>query len=578
MAIAERTLTSLPFNTEHLSTDLAVIGSGGAGLLAALTAARAAPGLKITLISKGAVGRSGCTIMTQGFNAALDPADSVDSHFKDMLEAGEFLNDQDLAWQLASDAPGMIRELEGSVGCFFDRCPDGRIQQLPFAGQSFNRKVHRGDETGLEIMSRLSEALSMTGIDEREDVRALDLLLDDNGSVAGLALLDMRRGIPLVLSAPVVIVASGGAPNMYRPSSAAKEKSGDGMAMCYRAGARFRDMEMMQFLSVGLVSGTSGHTGIPLEERMRYAGVHLLNTNGDRFMAQYDAQNMERAGRDQVVRAAYSEIRAGRGTASGGILLDARHLGRDRLEKDFAEIVSRARLLGQDPLTQPVEMAPTAHFQIGGVLIGSHGETNVPGLLVVGEDAGGVHGASWTGGNGVAESTVFGARAGIYAANLKTERQAGNCMGAQARRIHAQAFSCLQAGEGEDPFLLTRELQDVMWRYAGPVRDGPGIQRGLDKLSLLDSRAETLRVMGGRETNLAWQQAMDLRNLLTIGRAVLVSALARQESRGTHFRTDYPQRDEVWLRYVVLCYSHEGPVIETRPVRMTRISPGQVAP
>ncbi len=202
-------------SSEYLKTDLAIVGSGGAGLMAALHAARAAPDLKITLISKGMVARSGCTVMTQGFNAALNPADSVDSHFSDIVKAGQYLNDQNLAWQLASDAPAMIFELERQAGCFFDRNPDGRIQQLPFAGQSFDRKIHRGDDTGLEITGPLSEQLPAAHIDELEDVRALDLLLDSNGGVSGLALLDMHTGVPIVLQASVVVVATGGAPNIY---------------------------------------------------------------------------------------------------------------------------------------------------------------------------------------------------------------------------------------------------------------------------------------------------------------------------------------------------------------------------
>ena len=565
----------LPANTEFLKTDLAIIGSGGAGLMAVLQAARTSPELDITLVSKGLVGRSGCTIMTQGFNAVMNPADSFESHFQDMLKSGEYLNDQDLAWQLVNGAPDIIRDLEHHAGCYFDRGTDGLIEQLPFAGQSFDRKVHRGIETGLEIMGRMSEQLVTTRTHVLEDVRALDLIVDDNGGVAGLALLDTKRGIPLVLRATVVIVATGGAANMYRFASAAKEKTGDGMAMCYRAGAEFRDMEMMQFLSVGLVSGSSQHSGIPLEERLRYAGVYLENSMGERFMERYQPDVMERATRDQVIRACYQEIESGKGTAAGGILVDARHLGREILESSFSDIVARARLLGQDPVVQKVEMSPTAHFQIGGALIRSHGETNISGLLVAGEDAGGVHGASWIGGNGVAESTVFGARAGVYGAKLCRERNVSEPSMTQASEVFERDFAALARTSGDQPLRLNQALRDMMWLRAGPVRSAVGLQKGLAELDEIEARQDHLAIDGSLVANPLWQQALDLRNLLTVARLVLVSALAREESRGVHFRTDFPDRNDThWLRYVVLRKTPGGPVVDTRQVQTHRHLPG----
>jgi succinate dehydrogenase/fumarate reductase flavoprotein subunit len=559
---------------EDLAADLVVVGSGAAGIMAVLSAARADPKLQITLVSKGAIGRSGCSIMSQGFNAALDPADSLDAHFQDIVHAGEFLNNQELAWQLVQDAPDTVRKLESVMGCFFDRTPEGRIHQLPFAGQSFDRKVHRGDELGLEIMSCLTDQLYNTQTRLLEHTRALDLICDDHGGIAGLALLDTRKGEAMLMRTPVVIVATGGAANMYRPSSAAKEKAGDGMAMCYRVGAAFRDMEMMQFLSVGIVSQSSGHIGLPLEERLRYVGAYLYNTLGERFMEIYESETLERATRDQVVRACYQEIMAGRGTAAGGVFLDARHLGKKLLEEQFTEIVERARSLGQDPVVQPVELSPTAHFQIGGVIIDTDGASNIPGLLVAGEDAGGVHGASWTGGNGVAESTVFGARAGTHAATLCRQRQVAAPDKQRATEILNSVYAPLKQTGSEDPLLLSRAVRNLMWRKAGPVRNATGLSEALSELQDLEERLDGVSVRGSLIANPAWAQTLDVKNLIAVAKMLLVSARAREESRGVHFRSDFPSRNDAqWLRYIVSRIGADGPVTETMPVLTPRLVP-----
>ena len=238
---------------ERIDTDIAVIGSGGAGLMCVLHAATADPGLDITLLSKGAVGRSGCTRMVQGgYNVVLDPDDSLELHFADTLEGGKYLNDQQLAWTLVQDAPRVINELETRVGCFFDRRPDGRIHQKAFAGQAFDRTVHRGDLTGIEIMGRLRDQMFRLGPRELEDVRALDFVFDDQGELAGVTALDVRTGRFIVVRARVVVVATGGSATMYRIAAPAREKTGDGVAMCYRAGLEMRDMEMLQFHRPGL--------------------------------------------------------------------------------------------------------------------------------------------------------------------------------------------------------------------------------------------------------------------------------------------------------------------------------------
>src|SRR5215213_3861547 len=308
-----------------IDTDVAIIGSGGAGLMCVLHLAKNAPELDVTVVSKGAIARSGCTRMVQGgYNAVLDPADSLELHFRDTLEGGKYLNDQEMAWTLVNDAPRTIEELESRVGCFFDRTEEGRIRQKAFGGQNFDRTVHKGDLTGMEIMGKLLEQMERIQPRELGDTRALDLLFDGDGELAGLTVLDVMTGEVFVLRARVVVVAAGGPATMFRIAAPAREKTGDGVAMCYRAGLELRDMEMLQFHPTGLLAGESVLTGAVLEEGLRGAGARMYNAEGERFMQRYDPERMERSTRDVVSRASYLEIMAGRGTPRGGG--DAGHL------------------------------------------------------------------------------------------------------------------------------------------------------------------------------------------------------------------------------------------------------------
>jgi succinate dehydrogenase / fumarate reductase flavoprotein subunit/fumarate reductase flavoprotein subunit len=566
---------------ETITTDVAIIGSGGAGLMCALHAAAAAPDLEVTVISKGAVGRSGCTRMVQGgFNAVLDPGDSVDLHFRDTLKGGAFLNDQELAWTLVNDAPRVIHELETRVGCFFDRRPDGRIHQKAFAGQSFDRTVHRGDLTGIEIMGRLRDQMFRIGARELEDVRALDLLFDRQGELAGVTVLDVQTGAFAVIRARVVVVATGGSATMYRIAAPAREKTGDGVAMCYRAGLELRDMEMLQFHPTGLLVGSSRLTGAVLEEGLRGAGAYLYNGLGERFMARYDPERMERSTRDVVARSSYLEIMAGRGTEAGGVMIDISHLGAAEVERRFPGMVQRTRLIGHDLARGPVPVSPTAHFHMGGVIIDTDCRTAVSGLLVAGEDSGGVHGANRLGGNGVAESTVFGARAGDVAARLAKERQHRDPEAAQIAASIARACEPLQRERGPSPFAVTTALKDAMWEDCGLVRDRQGLTRVRERIDELTDQADRIAVPGPPRVNYAWQEALDVRNQLTVARTIVVAALAREESRGAHFRADFPEPDDAqWLRAIVVRRGADGqPELDMRPVALSRLQPEGAVP
>jgi succinate dehydrogenase/fumarate reductase flavoprotein subunit len=569
-----------PTEPDVVDTDVAVIGSGGAGLMCVLHVHAADPRLSVALVSKGAVGRSGCTRMVQGgYNAVLDPSDSIDAHFRDTLEGGKYLNDQELAWTLVNDAPRVINELETRVGCFFDRGPDGRIDQKAFAGQSFDRTVHRGDLTGIEIMGRLRDQMFRIGPRELEDVRALDLVRDKDGELAGLTALDWRTGHAMLIRARVIVVATGGAATMWKIAAPAREKTGDGVAMCYRAGLPLRDMEMLQFHPTGLLAGDSRLTGAVLEEGLRGAGAWLLNADGERFMSRYDAGRMERSTRDVVARASYTEIMSGRGTRLGGVHIDISHLGAEEVERRFPGMVARTRQVGQDLATGPVEVSPTAHFHMGGVIIDRDCRTEMAGLLVAGEDAGGTHGANRLGGNGVAESTVYGARAGDQVAREAAGRPLRDPDPEQvAASIHG-AYLPLHRESGPLPFPLTTELKELMWARCGVVRDRAGLLAARTALDRLSERVAAVRAPGPAAANYTWQEALDLVNQVTVARLVVESALAREESRGAHYRADFPERrDDAWLRYTITRRASDGsPELSTRPVETTRLVPAQEA-
>src|ERR1700719_250000 len=398
---------------ERATTDILILGSGGAGLFAALHAHRADPKLAIVVATKGLLGKSGCTRMVQGgYNVALNPGDSIERHFMDTIEGGKWLPHQELAWTLVSRAVERVRELENEIGCFFDRNPDGTLHGKAFAGQTFDRTVHKGDLTGIEIVNRLMEQVWARPIRRLEEHRAVALVPSKNGELAGVLMIDIRTGEFRFVAAQAVLLATGGGPTMYRYHTPSGDKSMDGLAMALRAGLPLRDMEMVQFHPTGLLAGPDTRmTGTVLEEGLRGVGGHLLDGAMRRFMGDYDAK-LERATRDVVSRAIYAEMKAGRTTPNGGVYIKMGHLGPAKVAKEFKGMVDRCRDCGFDLAGGLVEVVPTAHYFMGGVICSADTSTQWPGLFVAGEDASGMHGANRLGGNGVANSTVFGGIAG----------------------------------------------------------------------------------------------------------------------------------------------------------------------
>jgi fumarate reductase flavoprotein subunit len=562
-----------------IQTDILILGSGGAGLFAALHAHQANPELSITVAVKGLLGKCGCTRMVQGgYNVALAAGDSIERHFMDTIEGGKWLPDQELAWTLVTKAIERIHELENELGCFFDRNPDGTVHQKAFAGQTFDRTVHKGDLTGIEIINRLAEQVWSRGIARLEEHRAVELVKTaDGAALAGVLMIDMRTGEFVFVQAKAVLLGTGGGPTMYRFHTPSGDKSCDGLAMALRAGLDLRDMEMVQFHPTGLLAGAHTRmTGTVLEEGLRGAGGYLLGGDKQRFMGKYDPK-LERATRDIVSRSIFREMRSGNTTPNGGVYIQMSHLGAQNVRRQFKGMVERCADCGFDLAGGLVEVVPTAHYMMGGVMFRADSATRLHGLFAAGEDTGGVHGANRLGGNGVANSTVFGGIAGetmaAWVAREGSFRDPDREAIAASVAAHEKPFS-LPAG---DLGLLREELYGCMWDDVGILRTGAGLERALARLQALDD--ELARTgMDGRDRvfNLTWHDWMNLRNLIAVSRVIATAALAREDSRGAHFREDFPEAGPLAQSdYTVVRAAGAGLEIAREPVRFTRVKPGE---
>ena len=541
-------------------------------MLAALHVTTANPQARIVIAVKGLIGQSGCTRMVQGgYNCVLNSADSFDKHFDDTIKGGQFLNNQELAWALVNDSPDRIIELENRIGCLFDRNADGTIHQKPFAGQSFDRTVHKGDLTGIEIMSNLRDwVFEQPNVTVLEETRGLDFLTAGS-RVVGAVLLDNRRGRFIAVTAKATLSATGAGATMYHISSPSLEKAADGQAMAARLGAEFVDMEMMQFHPTGILAGNSIATGGLLEEGLRGAGARLYNALGERYMERYAPDKLERATRDVVSRSGYMEIMAGRGTPSGGVLIDATHI--KDVAKHFAGMVDRCREYGFDLVNDRVEVSPSSHYHMGGIRIDVDCRTNIEGLFAAGEDAGGVHGANRLGGNGVADSIVFGARAGDTMAEYIASAADGPAASAavslksQIQEICQRWLRPLERTTGENPFQLRDRLERVMWTKVGVVRNGKDMQEALPEIQEIRERIKYASgschpSREGSQSqppapalsiyNAPWNETINTENLSLHRRDAHPHALAREESRGAHYRSDFPTQKLDWLKNICM--------------------------
>ena len=564
---------------ERHDTDILILGTGGAGLFAALHAQKAAPNQRVTIAVKGLIGKCGCTRMVQGgYNVALNPQDSVERHFMDTIIGGKWLPDQDMAWRLVSTAVTRIHELENEIGCFFDRNPNGTLHQKAFAGQTFDRTAHKGDLTGIEIIGRLMEQVLSRPVEKLQEHRAIGLIPSQDGSaLAGVLFIDMRRGTFRLVRAKTVLMATGGGPTMYKYHTPSGDKTMDGLSMALRRGLALRDMEMVQFHPTGLLAGDETKmTGTVLEEGLRGAGGYLLNGDNKRFMFDYDNEG-ERATRDIVSRAIYEEMRQKRTSPYGGVYISMSHLGPEVVAKKFQGMVKRCADSGFDLASGLVEVVPTAHYLMGGIVVDVDTRTSLPGLYVAGEDAGGAHGSNRLGGNGVANSTVYG---GI----------AGDVMGVDATKMNAlhdvdetvldeelaRAIAPLSAKPGNIQDLRNR-LMNVMWDDVGVMRDASGIRRGIERIAALKLEMETVGVASNNLAfNLSWHDWLNLQSLIHTSEVIAKAGLSRENSRGAHFREDFPDAGPMDQSYFTVAKAGDNGIeVSREAVKFTIVKPGE---
>lgn len=563
--------------------DLLVIGMGAAAELAAIYAHDANPDLDILITTKALKGKGGCSRMVQGgFNVVLDPGDSHEKHLVDTLKGGKFINNQDLAKALVENATPTVKELETVCGCFFDRRPDGHIHQKPFAGQCFDRTVHKGDLTGIEIISRTTEQVFKRRIPVLEETRAVELLLDGEGkTVTGALLFNIRTGQFITVEAAATLVATGGGPTQYRFHAPGPEKSADGIAMLYRAGALMRDMEMIQFHPTGLIIPGSVVAGSLLEEGLRGAGAHLYNGEGERYMLRYAPDVAERATRDVVSRSSYLEMMAGRGCPEGGVRIDAAHLGADFVLKNFPGMAERCAQFKYDLARGQVPVSPAAHFFMGGAVIDTDCKASLEKLFVAGEDSGGVHGANRLGGNGIGESCVFGRLAGISIARYLSDpenRKIVPTAAGMAEETKKRLLAPLSRKGGRSPFENRRDIQETNWVKVGVVREEKLLKEALTDFASLRADVENASVSGERAYNMMFNTHLDTLSMMDVSTMATISALQRDETRGAHTRKEFPdQRDDYGLFNTFMWKGADGmPEFEKRDVEFKHMSVDEI--
>ncbi len=548
---------------ENVETDVLVIGAGGAGLRAAIAAAEG--GAKVLVVCKSLLGKAHTVMAEGGVAAAMHNVayqDSWEVHFADTMKGGKMINDWRMAELHARESPDRVLELE-RWGAVFDRTWQGRIHQRPFGAHTYPRLAHIGDRTGLELIRTLQDrAVHTAGVDVHMETTVFKLLKAD-GRIAGALAYRRADGSLVLYRCAALILASGGAGKMYRVTSNSWESTGDGTAMAYEAGAELRDMEMVQFHPTGMV-WPAGVRGILVTEGVRGEGGVLRNREGERFMERYDQERMELSSRDVVARAINSEVLAGRGTAHGGAFLDITHRKPDYIKTKLPSMYEQfLKLANVDITKQPMEVAPTIHYAMGGVRVDAEtGQATVPGLFAAGEVASGLHGANRLGGNSLSDLLVFGKRAGEAAAELLhgSSHDVGEIDPREIDEAVAVLMAPFERPAGESPYKLMAEIQDVMTQHAPIVREGAALQAGLTKILELGDRARACGTGGSatRAFNPGWHTAYDLRSMLVNAEALLRSAIERKESRGAHARSDYPKLDDTFGALNMIVERSEG--------------------
>ena len=547
--------------------DVLIIGAGGAGLRAALGAL--AQGAKVGVVCKSLLGKAHTVMAEGGIAAAMANVDSGDdwrTHFRDTMRGGKFLNNWRMAQIHAQEAPERVRELE-QWGALFDRTKDGEILQRAFGGHTFRRLCHVGDRTGLEMIRTLQDRGVQMGIDVFMEC-TVSRLLKDGDRIAGAFGYWREQGRFVIFRAKSIVIATGGIGKAYKITSNSWEYTGDGMALAYGAGADLLDMEFVQFHPTGMV-WPPGVQGLLVTEAVRGEGGILRNKAGERFMEKYDPKRMELSTRDVVARSIYTEVREGRGTEHGGAYLDISHKPAEYVKKKLPSMYHQFKELADVDITKgPMEVGPTCHYMMGGIRVdGETAQSSVPGLFAAGEAAAGLHGANRLGGNSLSDLLVFGRRAGIAAADHAKTVQNTTIDSGQVEAAARELLAPFERKEGENPYTIHRDLQDVMQNLVGIFRTREDLTRAMQELEKLKARAELLSVEGSRMFNPGWHLAQDLKSMLIVSEAVTRSALAREESRGAHSRIDYPNLDATWgAKNNVIAFEGNAMTLRQSPV------------
>lgn len=537
---------------KEYTCDVLVIGSGGAGCKCGIVASK--HGQDVIIVSKGLTFKSGCTMLAEGgYNAVFGYVDSEDSlqlHIQDTLKGGAFLNDLDLIYKLVTESPQRLIELE-SYGSLFDRQEDGRLNQRAFGGQSYRRTCFKGDQSGHEMMVGLKEEVMREGVQTHGEIMITKLLFDKTHTkIVGAMGFSLQDSSIVIYHSKATVIASGGCGWLYPVTSNALQKTGDGILMAYEAGADVMDMEMVQFHPTGMLSPKS-RRGVLITEAVRGEGGYLINTENERFMINYDPRQ-ELATRDVVARAIYTEIQEGRGTEDGGVYLSVTHLPEKQVQTKLQTMVQQFKDVGVDITKEPMEVAPTAHHFMGGIKINTDCETNLENLYAAGEASSGVHGANRLGGNALADTQVFG-----NAAGLKASQQADNTtlLDADENDISSEISRIEDiCSDGKyRPQDIKTKIQEVMWKYVAIVRDEDGLKQAQNELNKLEEMTSDMKVSSIKEYNDDLVVALEVISMIKLAKLIVKSALLRKESRGAHYRIDYPERNnDEYLKSFIL--------------------------
>lgn len=539
--------------TKTISSDVLIIGSGGAGARAAIEVDNA--GLKALIVSKGLSFRSGCTGMAEGgYNAvfkAVDEEDTIDAHIYDTLKGGSYLNDSKLVDILVNESPKRLIDLE-NYGALFDRQESGKINQRAFGGQQYRRTCFQGDRTGHEIITALKEEITKRDIETLDEVMVTNLILSQDARpprVIGAVGLDLKTSDIIFLQAKSVIIATGGAGQLYPVTSNTVQKNGDGYALAWNVGANLIDMEEVQFHPTGMVAPES-KKGVLVTEAVRGEGGILLNKNKERFMKKYSPEKMELSTRDVVARSIYTEIIEGRGTENGGVYLDISHLDANVIEEKLETMVLQFKDVDVDITKEPMEVAPTAHHFMGGVKINEKCESSIDNLYAAGEASGGVHGANRLGGNALADTQVFGKIAGENAA--KAAKTVDFEENPEMFKAEEDRIRGLIKDGSVKPQELKKRIKQLMWEKVSIIRNEKNLNEALKELMEMEKSLNELKVEDKKQYNTDLQTALEVINMIQIATLVVKSAILRRESRGAHFREDYPETKDEWKKSIVL--------------------------